>query len=280
MTDSSPGKVPVGEVVRASWRFLFENWRGFVPAALIVAAFATIAPVLVLAATGPTVSGVYLGLFLTMLAGVFFAAAVLRKAARNEFLGPTGLAFGRDEVNLTGVLLCMLLLLLPPALLMVLVLTFAIAGRVANSPEAMEAIAADPEAFREALAGVMQSPTGTVIALLALVLMAVGFVVLARLVMANAATIGEQKIVFLQTWSWSKGNVGRVVGALLLTALPVVLLNLMVSSLLSGVPAQSMGVALLVGFVASVAGLMISIPVIALGANLYKGLRPPNFVAK
>lgn len=280
MTDSSSGKVPVGEVVTASWRFLIENWRGFVPAALVVAAFATVAPVLVLAATGPTVGGVYLGLFLTMLAGVFFAAAVLRKAVRNEFRGPTGLAFGRDEANLTGVLLCMLLLLAPPALLLLLVFSFAVVGRIANSPEAMEATAADPEALREALEGVMQSPTGTVIALLALVLMGVGFVVLSRLVMANAATIGERKIVFLQTWSWSRGNVGRVVGALVLTALPVVLLNLMVSSLLSGVPAQSMAVALSVGFVASLAGLMLSIPVIALGANLYKGLRPPNFVAK
>jgi hypothetical protein len=275
MTETASGKVPVGAVVAASWRFLAQNWRQLFPAALVVAAVTTLGPLLVLMATGPTAGGVYLGALVTVIAGVPFTAAVLRKAVRNEFLGPLGLSFGRDEGNLIGALLCMALLLLPAVFIFGIVLSVVMAGRLVAAGVDPATTEIPPELLERALNETLLSPAGS---LSALALCAILIVVSARLSMVNAATMGERKIVFLQTWSWTKGNVVRVIAALLLTALPVVALELLF--LMSGFEAGNLGVAIAVSYVGSLLGLIAGIPVIALGANLYKGLRPPDFVAK
>jgi hypothetical protein len=132
-----------------------------------------------------------------------------------------------------------------------------------------------PEMLERALNETLVSPAGS---LSALALFAILVFVSARLLMVNAATIGERRIVFLQTWSWSKGNVTRVIAALFLTALPVAALQLLF--LFSGFQPGNLAGAIAVSYVGSLLGLIAGIPVTALGANLYKGLRPPNFVAK
>src|SRR5690242_11998279 len=103
MTDVPTGKVPVVACVVASWKFLADHWRQFFPAALIVGVVSGIAPVVLSSGGGITVGGTYLLVLIGNLAGVFLTAAILRKAVRNEYLAPTGLAFGQDETRLLGV---------------------------------------------------------------------------------------------------------------------------------------------------------------------------------
>jgi hypothetical protein len=113
------------------------------------------------------------------------------------------------------------------------------------------------------------------------------FIVLAaRLYMVNAATIGERRIVMFQTWSWSSRNVLRVLAAMILTILPVMLIDSVVDtvgvSLLLSLPEGARGVVpiLLIRALVTFVGAMTTIPVVALGAIFYKGLRPPGFVPK
>ncbi len=100
--------------------------------------------------------------------------------------------------------------------------------------------------------------------------------------MVNAATIGERRIVFFQTWGWSRGNVFRVVAAIILIALPAALLNMILGSILNsaGNAQPAFMTAIIVDSALSLIAALVSIPSIALGAQLYKGLRPPDFVAK
>ena len=111
MTDTAAGKVPVITCVSEAWQFLIAHWRLFAPAAAAVAIFSQIGPALALlvAPADPapqTVMQNVLGDFLTalpsMIAGLLYTAAILRKAVRNEFTGRFGLAFGADEVRFTS----------------------------------------------------------------------------------------------------------------------------------------------------------------------------------
>ena len=100
-------------------------------------------------------------------------------------------------------------------------------------------------------------------------------------VAVNAAAVGEGRIVFFQTWSWSKGNVFRIIAAMILTALPVWLFNLIIGSIIAETgAAQNLVAAVVVDSASSITAVLGSIPSIALGAQLYRGRRPPEFVAK
>lgn len=283
MTDIPSGKVPVVECVVAAWRFFLANWQRFLPAAVIVGVVSGAIPVL--AASGPpgaqNVTANIVVFAVTAVAGVFFAAAVLRKAVRDEYQSPTGLTFGSDETRLLGVLGAMVLLFMPPVFLFSIVLVVVLFGRIASSPEQLEALMADEAAMSKAIADALSTPTGMMIQLLGLVFLAVLIIVSARLIMVNAAAIGEGRIVFFQTWSWSKGNVFRIIAAMILTALPVWLFNLVISSIIAETgAAQNLIAAVVVDSAISIIAVLGSIPSIALGAQLYKGLRPPEFVAK
>ncbi len=283
MTDIPSGKVPVAECVVGAWRFFLANWQRFLPAAVIVGVVSGAIPVL--AASGPpgaqNVTANFVVFVVTAVAGVFFAAAVLRKAVRDEYQSPTGLAFGSDETRLLGVLGAMVLLFMPPVFLFSIVLVVVLFGRIASSPEQLEALMADEAAMSKAIADALSTPTGVMIQLLGVVFLAVLIIVSARLIMVNAAAIGEGRIVFFQTWSWSKGNVFRIIAAMILTALPVWLLNLVIGSIIAETgAAQNLIAAVVVDSAISIIAVLGSIPSIALGAQLYKGLRPPEFVAK
>jgi hypothetical protein len=273
MSDARSGAVPVGEVVTASWRFLFANWRQFLPAALVTSGLSTLGAVV----GGPAAAGAFLGLALIVIAQLVFSAAVLRKAVRDEFSGIAGMQAGRDEMHLLGVALCTFLLLLPAGFVFGLMFSFAVAGRLVATGVDPQATEIDPEVLYRTMAETLLTPAG---AIAVAGLLAITFYVSARLIMANAATIAERKIVFVQTWSWSKGNVLRVLGAMALTFLPILFLSIVLALLL---PVQAGGnavVVVLVAYVERLIGMIAGIPFIALGANLYKGLRPPGFVAR
>ena len=161
-------------------------------------------------------------------------------------------------------------------------MTGVVLSRLASSPEQMDILLNDPEAMSAALEAAL-GPTGVLaFVLFTILVMALAVYISVKLVMVNAATIGERRVVIFQTWAWSRGNMWRALGALILTALPVFFLGNILESLRLGVLEAAPGMATLVatnalvGFVLAMGG----IPSIALGAILYKGLRPADFVAK
>lgn len=273
MAVATSGKVPVSECASASWRFFADNWQKFLPAALVAAGFSTLGSLV----GGPTLAGLILGSVIVAVADLAFSASVLRKAVRNEYAGVAGLQMGADEVRLVGVALCSFLILLPAVFVFGLMFSFAMAGRLVSAGVDPAATEIDPEVLNKVMIETLSTPAG---AAAAVALVAIIIFVSARLVMTNAATIGERKIVFLQTWGWSKGNVLRVLGAMVLTALPVVLVSLILGILLAPLQSANAAGAVVISYVRTLVGMIASIPLIALGAHLYKGLRPPDFRAK
>lgn len=295
MPDNTSDKVPILECVRASWRFLVQHWRLFLSTAAVVAAISQsglILSFLMAPADGQPQSALQgplndmLIYAPAVIASVFFLAAVLRKAVRDEFIGRTGLAFGADERRLLGVMLAMACLYLPLAGLVAVVLAITALGRIATSQEALDALLADPEAMNDAITLALGEAGSAALLLFIMLVFAIFILIAARLSMVNAATVGERRIVIFQTWSWTRGNVLRVIAALILTFLPVIMINNLIGSvaiaIMQSMPGAGESIPLLVmaSFVVSFATSMTSIPTIALGATLYKGLRPRDFVAK
>jgi hypothetical protein len=274
MTDIAAGKVPVLKCFEQAWRFLFENWRLFLPVSIVPAAGAVLSTML-----STSMGGVFLGLVLGTIASAVLSATVLRKAIREEYARPYGVAFGADELRLIATQVCFALLIFPFAILFGLLFSVGAIGRAGMNEEQIEAISTDPEAVNKLFADFLGTPMGASIALFCLIAVALLGV---RLFLVNAATIGERRIVFFQTWSWSKGNVLRILGAIVLTALPAAITNLILAELLVSIVGQSgsLPILSLASGIASLIGSLLSVPVIALGAILYKGLRPPGFVAK
>lgn len=284
MTDVAGGKVPILECVKVSWTFLLQHWQMFVPAALVVGAVEGVATAMLASSGGlsatPALGPVLLSVLPSIVAGVVFTTAVLRKAVRNEFSGPAGLGFGVDEMRLLGVLGSLILLIFPVALLFLMVLSVYIFSRLGMTEQQVEAMSNDPEALAKALIEAL-GPTG-ILAMYALFFLGVALLVyvLAKLFLVNAATIGEKKVVFFQTWSWSKGNTYRVILAMLLTSLPAAGVNFVLQSLAASVAGAGAVAVIAVSAATAFIAALLSIPQIALGAHLYKGLRPPGFVAK
>lgn len=295
MTDSAAGKVPIIACVRSAWLFLIENWRLFLPAAAIVAVVSQIGPLLAYLTIPPnapqrTIMEAFLGDMLIYLPGAFagllYTAVILRKVVRNEFMGRTGLAFGSDEVRLMGVAVAMACLFIPLISLVVIVLAVTVFSKIATSQAALEALLADSEAMNDAIIAALGEGGAAAMSLFIMVVFAIFILLAARLYMVNAATIGERRIVIFQTWSWSSRNVLRVLGAMVLTVLPVMVIDSIVDSVgVSLLAAMSpdggsvMAVLFVQLFVTFIAA-MTTIPVVVLGAIFYKGLRPPDFVPK
>ncbi|RYE01208.1 MAG: hypothetical protein EOP61_11885 [Sphingomonadales bacterium] len=294
MTDTTSGKVPVFACVRQAWEFLLENWRLFLPAAAIVAVVAQVGPVLA-AFTAPQATqpqsvmqnllGDILIYLPSMIASLLYSAAILRKAVRNEVTGQFGLTFGADEVRLIGVAAAMACLFIPLISLVVIVLAVTVFSKLATSQAALEALLADPDAMNDAIIAAVGEGGAAAISLFIIFMFAVFVVLAARLYMVNAATIGERRMVIFQTWSWSNGNVLRVLGAMILTVLPVMLIDSVVNSfgltiLASIGDGREVISWLLVRTMITFVGAITTIPVVALGAIIYKGLRPQGFVPK
>lgn len=291
----SGGQVPVIECFKQAWQFLRQNWQGFLPAAAITGVLSQVGVALVILirpTDGPGESMLtamlwnLVAIIPAMVASLMFTAAVLRKVVRDSFVGRTGLMFGADEMRLLGVTAALTCVLLPFTALVLVVLWAIVVPRLNVSEEELNVLLSDPQALGVALENAL-GPTG-VLAFILLSFLCFGIVayVMVRLSMANAATIGEQRVVIFQTWKWSRGNVWRILGALVLTALPIVLFENILNSvrlqILQGVPAGSGGLLVLLAVEGATTFLMAlaSLPTLALGGILYKGLRPPDFVAK
>jgi hypothetical protein len=289
MAESS-GRVPIIACVRDAWLFLINNWRLFLPAAAIVAVISEIGPTITLLTSSGDVSGatqptpsLLVTVIPMVLGGIMFSAAILRKAVRDEYKPPVGLTLGADEGRLFAVNLCVTLVAIPIVLLLTVFLMATVLRQVAATPEAMEALAADPDAMVAAITQAL-GPFGSLLFLavvIVLTALALGLVAL-----ANAATIGERKIVVFQAWRWLGGNFLRVLSAMVLIVLPVMIVSTIISqvllSMLLSMSGETVDVTayLLVAVVITFLNLLVAAPITALGAVLYKGLRPAGFVAK
>ena len=290
------GQVPVVAIARDSWVFFLQNWRMFLPAAGVTSVIAALGPMFVMLSSGPATVAAegqmsigpadFIAAIPGTIAGLLFAAVVLRKVVRDEFIGPTGLAFGADELRLLGVMAGLACIVIPFGTLAVVVVQVAVFARLAANPESLDALMKNPEAFGEAMETTL-GPAGMLAFTLFLCVMLAAFLYgLTRLAMINAATIGERRMVMFQTWSWSRGNILRIFAALMLTGIPAYLVSSLFQEIALAVlrAVVTPGNALIAGFAYSVAvtfvGAIASIPSTALGAILYKGLRPADFVAK
>lgn len=295
MADAA-GKLPIIACARDAWLFLRDNWRMFVPAAAVVALIAQIGFALALmggggggaesqSSLGGSISSLAVSLP-ALLASLMFAAAVLRKVVRNEFTGPLGLGFGADELRLLAIVAAFACMIIPLGTLVFIIVTTTVLSRLATTPDELAELLNDPEALNAALTQAL-GPGGTA-AFLALVMLVFAAVIylFTRLFVVNAATIGERRVVMFQTWSWSRGNVLRMFGAIMLTWLPAYVIDSLVVevgvAILRPLTTEGNAGLVLIAFnaVATFVAAMVGIPSIVLGAIFYKGLRPADFVAK
>lgn len=293
MADAA-GKLPIITCVRDAWLFLRDHWRMFAPAAAAMALVSQIGYLLAVMSGGgsgaQSAFGGNLGdLAVTMpavLASLVFAAAVSRKAVRNEFTGPMGLGFGADELRLLAIVAAYACMIIPLGTLVFIVVTTTVLSRLASTPDELAALMDDPEALNAALTQAL-GPGGTAAFMLFIMLVfAAAIYLFTRLFMVNAATIGERRVVMFQTWGWSRGNVLRMFAAIMLTWFPAYVIDSLVVEVGVAVlrPITSEGNAgiVLIAFnaIATFVAAMVGIPSIVLGAILYKGLRPADFAAK
>lgn len=294
MADGS-SKLPIITCARDAWLFLRDHWRMFLPAAVAVALVSQIGFALAVmsggGAGGQSALNGNLGSLAVLslpalLAGLVFAASVLRKFLRNEFTGPLGLGFGADELRLLAVLGAFACMFIPLGTLAILIISATVLSRLAQSEQELQALLQDQEALSEALARTL-GPGGTLAFMLfAMLLLGAAIYLVTRLFMVNAATIGERRIVMFQTWSWSRGTVLRMLAAIMLTWLPAYMIDSLVievgAAILRPMTADGNAGAVLIAFnaAATFVATMAGIPSIVLGGILYKGLRPAEFVAK
>jgi Ca2+/Na+ antiporter len=285
MTEPQAGKVPVLDCVKDAWRFTFAEALGFFPAALVLAASAVVSFLLQPAMESGGLLAMAMNLAVGVAAGAIFTAAVLRKAVRGEMVQPSGLALGADEFRLMGVSAALMLMFMPIFALVFVVLWFVVLGRLAQSPGELEGLLTNTDALAERIAEALGPSGQLAFSLFVFLVVGIILVVAARLFVANAATIGERRMVILQVWGWTKGNVLRVIGALLLTMAPAVLAASVLMSVIEGVlrlvaPNPSFVVAVFAMALSGFIGGIANIPSMALGGVLYRGLRPADFQPK
>ncbi len=271
------GEVPVFACVRGAWQFLLAHWQLLLPAAAICAVLAQVGVAAsVLVAPGQAAAPSLLSLLPTLLAGVMFTAAVMRKAVRDEYVAPVGLRLGGDEGRLIGVGACIVLVAIPIVFLLSIIMMATVFSRIAATPEALEALTENPEALMQALEQAL-GPTGMlVLEIVSILLICIGIGLVA---LVQAATVGENRIILFQALRWMGGNTLRVLAAIVLTIAPALIVSSVLSMIIGPLISDILSFlvfSVVVGFVGNV----LSIPIAALGAVLYKGLRPADFLAK
>tara|TARA_R110000868_G_scaffold57591_5_gene177857 strand:- start:4069 stop:4968 length:900 start_codon:yes stop_codon:yes gene_type:complete len=222
--------VPILRSTAAAYAFLISHWQR----ALLAAAPYTLAYLAQLVLLGsvdaatasPALAMLSFMLSLaTVVASLALSASCLRMAVLGDYSGRFGLKAGQDEwrIFLVGLLVSLLTMI-------VFVLIFMFWATVANSVAgaALQSSGVAPEEAGLELADAMayMSNAGWVIVVVT-GLMGAGMMtwLSARLVMAFPATIADHKIRVLSVWPLSDGNATRIAVALILTSLPLFVLE-------------------------------------------------------
>lgn len=269
MTSQIPtsDKVPVLQCTNQAYQFLAENWLRFLPASFVVGAVSTSGALL---STGPVAQFGFS--IVSILVGLAFAAAVVRKQLSNEYRPPIGMTLGADEFRLFAVTIAVVLMLVPAGFLLFSIGTAVLVSRLDVSETELERLSTDPEALRSAILGVI-GPGDFWLALLLAVPM---LWLAARFFLVNPGTIGEARIIVLESWQWTRGNVGRIMVAMIIVAAPLVGFNVLLFLAPLATATTSLPVSIVIMTVVGAASALLRIPLISLSTILYRGLRPPD----
>ena len=217
------GKLPVGEVAGAAYEFLFQNFVRSIPALLVLLVvniavaymfYRTLEPIVAAAgAFSPAHLVRLLGWFIMYLAQIAVTAMLIRLAVTGESSGFFGLQLGGDEFRL----------LAANVLLALLVGIIVLVGFFLLGAFGLGALASAAEGVLDetAIANLLQTPAGLIL----MGLLIAGFVALMwaglRLTCFSGATVMEGRIMVFQTWSWTKGNVWRILAVFLIVMVPI-----------------------------------------------------------
>lgn len=280
------GRVPILECVREGFSFLARDWRVILPVALIGAA--GLAPLQVWAETATAANdggGRLMASVLAVLVQIPVLAAFFRRAL-SRGAEPLALRAGADEMNLAGATAALGFFFFIVLIVGVIFISTALAALASGSAEQLESLKGLPteeaaRRFGEALGAEGQA----VLVVLMLSLAGLVLWLSARLAVAYPATIASQRIMAFSTWNWTKGNVGPVMAALLLTVVIgvglAVLVNMAPVALLAAIfgaeAVKTVGSLpnWIATYLGAAAGLMFFYaPYTATTAYLYQGLRP------
>jgi len=289
MVSPSPapqGNVPIVECVREGFGFLARDWRMIVPVALIGAA--GLAPLQVWAESATAAGdggGRLLATGLSVLVQIPLLAAFYRRTL-SRGADPLSLRIGADEFNLAGTTAALGFFFFIVVIVGVIFISTALAALASGSTADLQGLQGLPTAeaarrFGEALGAEGQ-------AVLVVSMLALAGVLLwlsARLALAYPATVASQRVMAFSTWGWTKGNVGAVMAALLLTVAIGVGLSVLVMMAPGALLAATFGNAALTtpatpanwiaSYLGAAAGLVFfHAPYTATTAYLHRGLRP------
>lgn len=264
---AQPERIPVLLCVANAFRFLGSNWIRFLPAAFVVALISTFSALLSTGAVAQFGFSLVSGL-----AGVAFAAAIIRKVLNDEYKSPIGLALGADEFRLFAATIAVILLLLPAGFILFMITAGILVARLGMDEAQLERMSQDPEAMRAALIDVI----GPGDLLLGLVILLPLLWLSARFFFVNPGTMSEGKVVVLESWTWSRGHAWRIMIAIVLTSAPLLAFSAFFMTMGPGLMGQSPITSLLLIAGSSTVSAILRIPIIALSAILFLGLRPPS----
>lgn len=224
--------IPILRSVFAAYAFFIAHWRPLLIAGVPYTVAYALQLALLNSVTAGGEAGPMTGLgsmvlsLATLLASLALSAAALRMAVRGDFGGWLGLRLGEDEfrVFVVTVLVAALTVLV---FLLVFMFWAVVVSTIAVG--AMQAAGVDPEAADTDLSGALAyiDTTGWLaITGLGLAAAAVVLWLTARLVPALPATIAQRKIQVLSVWKLSSKQAWRIALALVLTAVPMALIEL------------------------------------------------------
>lgn len=278
------GKVPVRESVGAALRLVREN-AGFIGSASL-AASAALALITLLIGLAPALGvplivanwGVNAFVYATLI-----ATCLNGPAAAMAGLAPNGLRVWA-AIAVVGFFLALVMFVL------LIALSVALGPYLLPFAEELQAVGEDRAAATALLLRIIEAAP-TPFAIAGLVFGAVWLMITSRLYLAAPASLDMGRLVTLQSWAWTKGNMLRICAARLILLAPAYVLVSALSALVGGLmgadvstptgfvtfaQGNTLGGALFV-FATSVISLgLYSAFEAALSAYLYRGLKPAD----
>jgi hypothetical protein len=225
-------RVPILRSVAAAYGFLFSHWNRVLIAAAPYTLIAIISIVVANMGGDLLVLSPLLWAAGT-LASIALSASVLRMAVLGDYGGWHGLRLGPDEgrlfiVNILVPILTLVVSILVGMLWLVIFSTIAAA--------ALASAGVDPETLDLELIDVtsyLGSSEWVVIIIAGIGAAAIMMWLAARLALSFPATIANKKIQVLSVWSLSKGNAWRIALCLVLTSVPLLVIEVGVYEVLA-----------------------------------------------
>jgi hypothetical protein len=279
-------RLPVLESVREGFAFVARDWRAILPIALLAAvAIGGLQVFADLARARQDLGTSLLATCAVILVQVVLMAALLRRAL-SQGEAPLAVGFGRDEANLTGVVVSLgflYFILAVFALLFTSMCLGVLAVGAKLDPDALQGL--PPEEQVRQFAAALGSDGLLVLVVLVIAFAGLFLWIAARVMLSHPATVAEGRMFVFSTWAWTKGNDLRLVACLLLLVLAGLMLAL--------IALAPFGVALDMAFgkgaqvnpsspahwILSVLGgfanvMLSTAPYAGMAAFLYRGLRP------